>query len=79
MNLKVIGEGCDRCDALFENTIEAVTQLGLDAEIEKVSDLIEIVKLGVMAAPSLMADGKLIVSGQVASVEKIMKLLKKLK
>ena len=45
MNLKVIGEGCDRCDALFENTIEAVTQLGLDAEIEKVSDLIEIVKL----------------------------------
>ena len=41
MNLKVIGEGCDRCDALFENTIEAVTQLGLDAEIEKVSDLID--------------------------------------
>ncbi len=79
MNIKVIGEGCDRCDTLFDNTIEAVAQLGLDAEIEKVTSLIEIVKLGVMTAPSLMVDGKLIVSGQVASVDKIIKLLKKIK
>lgn len=77
MNLKVIGTGCEDCDRLYENTKAAVAQLGLDAEIEKVEDLMEIVKLGVMAAPSLMKDGKLIVSGQVASTEKIVKLLKK--
>lgn len=77
MNLKVIGTGCEDCDRLYENTKAAVAQLGLDAEIEKVEDLMEIVKLGVMTAPSLMKDGKLIVSGQVVSTEKIIKLLKK--
>ncbi len=77
VNIKVIGEGCDRCDTLFNNTIEAVAELQLDAEIEKIENLIEIVKLGVLSAPSLMVDGKLLVSGQVASTEKIIKLLKK--
>ena len=43
--------------------------------IEKIENLVEIVKLGVMTAPSLMKDGKLIVSGQVLPVDKIVKLL----
>lgn len=77
MEIKVIGEGCEKCDTLFNNTLDAILELGLDAQVEKVEDLIEIVKLGVMTAPSLMIDGKLIVSGQVASTEKIIKLLKK--
>lgn len=77
MEIKVIGEGCEKCDTLFNNTLDAILELGLDAQVEKVEDLIEIVKLGVMTAPSLMVDGKLIVSGQVASTEKIIKLLKK--
>lgn len=77
MEIKVIGEGCEKCDTLFNNTLDAILELGLDAQVEKVEDLIEIVKLGVMTAPSLMVDGKLIVSGQVASAEKIIKLLKK--
>lgn len=77
MEIKVIGEGCEKCDTLFNNTLDAILELGLDAQVEKVEDLIEIVKLGVMTAPSLMVDGKLIVSGQVAPTEKIIKLLKK--
>ena len=77
MEIKVIGEGCEKCDTLFNNTLDAILELGLDAQVEKVEDLIEIVKLGVMTAPSLMVDGKLIVTGQVASTEKIIKLLKK--
>ena len=77
MEIKVIGEGCEKCDTLFNNTLDAILELGLDAQVEKVEDLIEIVKLGVMTAPSLMVDGKLIVSGQVASTEKIIKLLNK--
>lgn len=77
MEIKVIGEGCEKCDTLFNNTLDAILELGLDAQVEKVEDLIEIVKLGVMTAPSLMVDGKLIVSGQVASTEKTIKLLKK--
>lgn len=77
MDIKVLGEGCDRCTQLYENTLAAVAQLGLDARVEKVDNLIDIVKLGVMTTPSVMVDGKLIVSGQVASTKAIVKLLKK--
>ena len=77
MNLKVIGTGCDKCDQLYANTKEAVAKLSIEAEIEKIEDLMEIVKLGVMTSPSLMKDGKLIVSGQVVSTDKIVKLLQK--
>ena len=79
MKIQVLGEGCERCSQLYENTKEAVAELGLDAEVEKVENLLEIVKLGVMAAPSLMVDGKLVVSGQVATTRAIVKLLQKLR
>ena len=49
--------------------------MGKDAKIEKVEELIEIVKLGVLSAPSLMIDGKLIVSGRVPGVGELKKLL----
>ncbi|WP_458863023.1 thioredoxin family protein [Acidaminobacterium chupaoyuni] len=77
MLIQVLGEGCEKCSRLYENTQEAIAQLGLDARLEKVEDLMEIVKLGVMTSPSLLVDGKLVVSGQVASAKAIMKLLKK--
>ena len=78
MNIKVIGSGCPDCSKLYDNTIAALKELDLEAEVEKIGDLIEIVKLGVLSAPSLMIDGKLVVSGKVASQKEIMKLLKKL-
>lgn len=77
MIIKVIGEGCKDCDKLYENVTEAVNELNLDAKVEKVEDLIEIVKLGVMTSPSVMVDGKLMVSGNVASVKNLVKILKK--
>ena len=55
MVIKVTGRGCENCDKLYENVMEAVRETGSDAVVEKVGDLMEIVKLGVMAAPSLMA------------------------
>lgn len=77
MDIKVLGEGCDKCDQLYENTKAAVEELGLEAKVEKVEDLIEIVKLGVLSAPSLMVNGKLVISGQAASKNAVMKCLKK--
>ena len=76
MNIKVIGEGCEKCDKLYENVLEAVKELNYEAEIEKVSDLIEIVKLGVMTAPSVMVDGKLVISGRVAKKDELIRLLR---
>lgn len=75
MNIKVIGTGCDKCDTVYENVIEAVNELGIQAEIEKVEDLLDIVKLGVMTSPSLMIDGKLVSAGNVLNKKQIMKLL----
>ena len=77
MDIKIIGSGCPDCSRLYDNTAAALKDLGIEADIVKVGDLIEIVKLGVMSAPSLMVDGKLLVSGKVASQKEIVKLLKK--
>ena len=75
MEIKVIGEGCEKCDKLYENTCLAVKELGLEASIDKVEDLMDIVRLGVMTNPSVMVDGKLIISGRVPKVKEIIKLL----
>lgn len=71
MKIQVIGTGCDKCSKLFANVEEAVKNTGVKAEILKVEDLMEIVKLGIMVSPSLMINGKLVLSGTVLSVEKI--------
>lgn len=75
MEIKVIGEGCEKCDKLYENTCLAVKELGLEASIDKVEDLMDIVRLGVMTTPSVMVDGKLIISGRVPKVKEMIKLL----
>ena len=75
MEIKVMGEGCEKCDKLYENTCLAVKELGLEASIDKVEDLMDIVRLGVMTTPSVMVDGKLIISGRVPKVKEIIKLL----
>lgn len=77
MNIKVIGTGCDKCDKLYENVKAAVVECGIEAEIEKVEDLVEIVKLGIMSSPSLMIDGKAVSLGRVLNQKEIRKLLEK--
>ena len=51
MNIKVIGSGCENCDKTNAVVKECLEELGMDTEIERVTDLVEIVKLGVMTAP----------------------------
>lgn len=77
MDVKIIGSGCEDCSRLYEHTVAALKELDLTAEVTKVGDLMEIVKLGVLSAPSLMVDGKLLVAGKVASQKEIVRLLKK--
>lgn len=76
MNIKVIGTGCEKCDQLYANVQEALKITGRVAEVEKIEDLMEIVKLGVMTSPSLMIDGKLVVSGRIANPDELVKLMK---
>lgn len=77
MNIKVIGSGCEDCEKFYNNVVEVVNEMGLQAEIEKVEELIEIVKLGVMSAPALMIDGKLVAAGKSLKKKEIEKFLKK--
>lgn len=73
MNIKVIGTGCDKCDKLYDNVMQAVDETGVEAVVEKVEDLMEIVKLGVMTSPALMIDGKMISAGKVMKKDEVKK------
>ena len=73
--IQVLGTGCKRCFALKENAEQAVKNLGVDAQVEKIEDINEIVKYGVMSTPALAVDGKVKIVGKVASTEEIMTLL----
>ena len=75
MEIKVIGTGCEKGGKLYENTLEAVKAAGVEANIQRVEDLLDIVRLGVMSSPALMIDGKLVVAGRIAKVDEIRKLL----
>ena len=75
MKIKIQGTGCPKCRALEENALEAVTQLGVRAEVEKVTDLNEILRYDVMMTPGLVVDGEVKTAGKVVPVEKIKQLL----
>ena len=75
MKLQILGTGCAKCNALTMATEKAAQTLGVQYELEKVTDLNRIVSFGVMITPALVVDGKVKVSGKVPSVEEIKKLL----
>ncbi len=75
MKIEILGPGCYRCKALMANTEEALRRLGLVADIEKVTDHVEIVRKGVMMTPGLVVDGQVKASGHVCTVEEVMALL----
>jgi small redox-active disulfide protein 2 len=75
MKIQVLGTGCQKCKLLAEHTEQAVAELGISAEISKVTDLKQIMALGVMMTPALTVNGKVKVAGRVPSAEEITKLL----
>jgi len=75
MRIQVLGMGCPKCKQLTANAEEAVRQMGLEAEIEKITNLKEIMKFGVMATPALAIDGEVKSMGRVLSPAEIMGLL----
>ena len=75
MQLLVIGPGCAKCKTLAQFTEQAVKELGLPAEISKVSDLRQIMALGVMLTPALAVNGTVKIVGKVPSVAELKTLL----
>ena len=73
--LQVLGPGCAKCTKLMENVEAAVATVGVDAQIEKVTDINAITSFGVMTTPALVIDGEVKVVGKVPSVDEIKALL----
>ena len=75
INLLVIGPGCAKCKTLAQFSEQAVKELGVTAEINKVTDLKQIMALGVMMTPALAVNGTIKVIGKVPSVAEIKTIL----
>jgi small redox-active disulfide protein 2 len=73
--LQILGTGCAKCNALMMATEKAAQTLGLQYELEKVTDLNRIMSFGVMMTPALVVDGQVKVSGKVPSVDAIKAML----
>ncbi len=71
MKVQILGVGCPKCRQLEANTKEALRLLGMNDPVEKVTDIREIMKFGVMMTPALAIDGKVVLFGKVASPAEI--------
>ncbi|MCS7279274.1 MAG: thioredoxin family protein [Thermodesulfobacteriaceae bacterium] len=76
--IRILGVGCAKCEALYDNVIQALDELGIEAEVVHIKDMIKIASHGVMTTPGLWVDGKLISQGRIFSVEELKELFKKL-
>ena len=76
MKIQVLGTGCAKCKQLTANAEHAVAELGLGVPVEKVEDLREIRRLGVMTTPALLVDGKVRAAGKVLGPEAVKELLR---
>jgi small redox-active disulfide protein 2 len=75
MKVEVYGTGCPKCNMLEANVKKVLKNLGVAAEVSKVTDIEEIVNKGLMSTPALAIDGEVVVAGRVASVGELTELI----
>jgi small redox-active disulfide protein 2 len=73
--IQILGTGCPKCKALAENAETAAKELGIKYEIVKITQINDIMKMGVMISPALAIDEVVKVTGKVASADDIKKML----
>jgi small redox-active disulfide protein 2 len=73
--LQILGTGCPKCKKLAEQTEAAAKALGIDYELEKVTDINQIMGFGVAMTPALAVDGEVKVAGKVPGVDEIKMLI----
>lgn len=74
--IQILGTGCPKCRKLAENAEVAAKELCIEYQLEKVTDINEIMKFGVMITPALVVDGKVKIAGKVPSAEQLKEMLK---
>jgi small redox-active disulfide protein 2 len=73
--IKVLGPGCQKCKATYTNVLEALKQMNIEANVEKIEDIEEMMKYNVLTTPVLMIDDVIKVKGRVADINEIKQLL----
>jgi len=73
--IQILGTGCPKCKKLAENAEAAAKELAIEYQLEKVTEINEIMKFGVMVTPALAVDGQVKVTGKVADADAIKKML----
>ncbi len=74
-NILVLGPGCSKCQVLHAHAVQAVAELGIECEVTKITDLRQIMALGVMSTPGLVIDGNVKSVGRVVPVVEIKEML----
>lgn len=75
MKIKILGPGCPKCEQTYKVVKEAVEELGIDAQIEKITDTMEIAKTGIFTTPGVMVNDEVKSVGKIPSKEDVKKWL----
>ena len=75
MDIKILGTGCPKCKALERATREVIAKMGVEAEVQKVDDIMKIIEYGIMRTPGLVINGKVVSSGRSLSLSEIENLI----
>ena len=75
LSIKVLGSGCANCHKVEELAKQAVTELGIDAKVEMVMDMQEIMRYGVMGTPGIVINDKVVSTGRVPALSQITTLI----
>ena len=75
-NIKVLGTGCPKCKKTTARVEKAVAESGIDASVEKVEDIMEIMQYDVISTPAVVIDEKVAIAGRIPSKEELIELLK---
>jgi small redox-active disulfide protein 2 len=75
MNIKVLGTGCARCNSLEKTVKEVVKELGLNIEIEHVTDMKQIMQYSILMMPGLVIDEKVVSSGSIPGKDEVKKMI----
>jgi small redox-active disulfide protein 2 len=74
-HIKILGGGCPKCQKLYEHAQSAVSNNSIEAEIEKITDMVTIMKYNILSTPALVIDDQVVSTGKVLSAEEISALL----
>jgi small redox-active disulfide protein 2 len=73
MDIKILGPGCRNCEKLLQDARQAAKDAGVTADVSKITDMAEIMKLGVLSTPGLVINGKVKSTGRLPSIKEIRK------